>query len=136
MRLVSAAGILIRGSVGRAAYGAAALLFPKVFDAVAPLDQEARYFNRLFGGRDLTIAAGAVAMVRKGELRGPLGANFACEVTDTIALVQEIRTRGGLDRSTWIGLAFNVAGYATWLRAALALGADDPAAERAPILSE
>lgn len=123
MAFVSAGGILVQGSVGRAAYGVLAMAFPKVFDAVAPLDKEARYFNRLFGGRDLTIAAGTVAMMRKGEMRGPLGANFACEITDTIALVQEIRARGGLDRSTAIGLGFNVVGYATWIRAALALRA-------------
>jgi hypothetical protein len=118
---MSAQAILIQGSLGRAAYGLLALMFPKVFDAVAPLDADARYFNRLFGGRDLTIAAGTMAMVRKGELVGPIGANIACEVTDTVALVQEIRARGKLDRSTGIGLAFNVVGYATWLRAVFAL---------------
>jgi hypothetical protein len=71
-------------------------------------------------------------MVRKGELWGPVAANIACEVTDTIALVAEIRTRGGLDRSTGIGLAFNVVGYATWLRAAFALGAGELSGEPAP----
>jgi hypothetical protein len=124
----AAKSILLQGSIGRAVYGVLALLFPKVFDAVAPLDQEARYFNRMFGGRDLTIAAGTLAMIRKGELRGPIGANIACEVTDTVALVQEIRARGGLDRSTSIGLAFNVVGYATWFRAILALRAEHAAA--------
>jgi hypothetical protein len=55
--------------------------------------------------------------VRAGEERQATNLNLICEATDTIALLEEVRTRGGLDRTLAIGLAFNVAGYATWLRA-------------------
>jgi hypothetical protein len=121
-----AAKILIQGSVGRAVYGILALLFPKLLAKSAgmderDLDQEARYFNRLFGGRDLLVAAATVQAARAGELRNATAANLICEFTDTISAVQELRARGKLDRTLVIGFAFNVFGYATWLRAAKAL---------------
>jgi hypothetical protein len=123
-----AAKILLQGSGLRATYGLLALLFPKLlFSSVGmseeDLDQEARYFNRLFGGRDLLVAGLTVAAVRAGELRSATNINLVCEGTDTVSLLEELRSRGGLDRTLAIGLAFNVAGYATWLRAFRALGA-------------
>jgi hypothetical protein len=117
-----AAKILIQGSAIRATYGILAMLFPKVLAAGAGLSEsrvgeEGRYFNRLFGGRDLMVAVGTVAAVRAGAEGKAVGANLACELTDSVALVEELRVRGGIDRTLAIGLAFNVAGYATWLRA-------------------
>jgi len=47
------------------------------------------------------------------------------EVTDSIALVEELRGRGGMDRTVAIGLAFNLAGYATWLRALREMGVSE-----------
>jgi hypothetical protein len=115
-----AAKILIQGSAGRAAYGLLALLFPKLlFSSVgmSEVDGEARYFNRLFGGRDLLVAGATVAAARAGAHSSATKVNLICEVTDSIALAEELRSRGGFDRTLAIGLAFNVAGYATWLRA-------------------
>jgi hypothetical protein len=120
-----AAKILIQGSIGRAGYGILALLFPKLlFKSVGMdetgVDPEARYFNRLFGGRDLLVAGATVAAVKAGAEKQATQANLICELTDTMSLAGELRARGGLDRTLAIGLAFNVVGYATWVRALLA----------------
>jgi hypothetical protein len=120
--------ILLQGSALRAAYGLVALLFPKLLNAAAGLgedevDPDARYINRLFGGRDLLVAGLTVAAVRAGHERHATNINLICEGTDTVSLVEELRTRGGLDRTLAIGLAFNVAGYATCVRALGALRA-------------
>lgn len=118
--------ILIKASIARGAYGVIALLFPKLlFGAVrrgqAEIDADARYFNRLLGGRDIVVAGVSVAAVRAGATRSALTANLACELTDTVSLVEEVRlrggVRGGLDRILVAGLAFNLVGYAAWLRA-------------------
>ena len=119
--------ILLQGSAIRATYGLMALLLPKLlFTSVgmseADVDQEARYFNRLFGGRDLLVAGLTVAAVKSGQERQATNVNLICEGTDTISLLEELRSRGGMDRTLAIGLAFNLAGYATWLRALRALG--------------
>lgn len=123
-----ARAILIQGSVVRALYGILALLAPKVLIAGAPgmskddFDQDARYFNRLFGGRDLLVAVATAAAVRRGGAeREALAANVFCELTDSISLAEELRARRSLDSPTVIGALFNVVGYATWLRAARAL---------------
>ena len=120
--------ILLQGSAIRATYGLFALLFPKLLNAAAgitedELDPDARYINRLFGGRDLLVAGLTVAAVRVGQERQATNINLICEGTDTIALLEELRGRGGMDRTLAIGLAFNLAGYATWLRALRALSA-------------
>src|SRR5947209_20078940 len=117
--------ILLQGSAIRAAYGTLALLFPQLLTASIGMSEEqvgaeARYFNRLFGGRDLLIAALTVLAVRQGEERPATAVNLLCEATDTVALLEELRRRGGWDRVLAVGLAFNVTGYATWARALLA----------------
>jgi hypothetical protein len=118
--------ILIRGSIIRAAYGVLALLFPKLLLAGTAMTEEelgseARYFNRLFGGRDLLVAGATVLAVRAGSPEPAVKANLVAEFTDTVSLAEEARSRGGLDKTLAIGLAFNLAGYATWLRARGAL---------------
>lgn len=119
---MSAAKILLQGSSVRAAYGIAALLFPKQLAMAGGMSEEdvdldARYLNRLFGGRDLTVAGLTVATVRAGEEAQAVRLNLICEATDTVSLIEEVRARGGLDRTLLIGLLFNVFGYATWVRA-------------------
>lgn len=121
-----AAKILIRGSIVRAAYGILALLFPKLLLAGSGMTEDqlgpdARYFNRLFGGRDLLVAAATVIAAKAGEEAKATQANLACEATDTVSFLGELRSRGGLDRTLAIGLAFNLLGYANWLRALRAL---------------
>jgi hypothetical protein len=121
-----AAKILMQGSALRAAYGLLALLFPKLlFGSVgvseADVDVDARYFNRLFGGRDLVVAGATVAAVRSGAERSAAQANLLCEMTDSVALVEELRGGRGLDRTLGIALAFNLTGYVTWVRAFRAL---------------
>jgi hypothetical protein len=127
--------IMIQGSVGRGLYGALALLAPKALLAPIPgidvddLGEDARYFNRLFGGRDLLVAVATVVALRRWDAeREALAANVFCEVTDSISLLQELRERGQLDRVTTIGALFNAVGYLTWLRAARALKAAKPEA--------
>jgi hypothetical protein len=121
-----AAKILLQGSVLRATYGLFALLLPKLLNASAGIredevDPDARYLNRLFGGRDLLVAGLTVAAVRAGDERHATNINLICEGTDTVSLLEELRARRGVDRTLAIGIAFNVAGYATWLRALRAL---------------
>jgi hypothetical protein len=123
-----ASKLLLQGSAMRATYGLFALLFPRLLNASAGIsedevDPDARYLNRLFGGRDLLVAGLTLAAVRAGQEQQATNINLICEGTDTISLFEELRTRGGLDRTLVIGLAFNVAGYATWLRALRALRA-------------
>lgn len=118
--------ILIQGSVIRATYGLLALLFPKLLMKSVGMDErdldpEARYFNRLFGGRDLLVAGGTAAAVKSGQEQPATIANLFCEFTDTVSAVQELRARGKLDRTLAIGFVFNIVGYMTWVRALLAL---------------
>ena len=59
---------LVRGSIIRALYGVLALFFPKLLLAGSGMTEEdlgaeARYFNRLFGGRDLLVAGATVMAV-------------------------------------------------------------------------
>jgi hypothetical protein len=113
---------LLQGSAVRASYGIAALLFPKQLAAAGGMKEEdvdldARYLNRLFGGRDLLVAGLTVAVVSTGNEAGAAKLNLVAEATDTVALLEEVRSRGGLDRTLLIGLVFNLFGYATWIRA-------------------
>jgi len=123
-----ARAIFIQGSIVRGLYGILAMLAPKVLIASAPgmkendLNDDARYFNRLFGGRDLLVALATIAAVRRGAVgREVVAANVFCEVTDSISLAEELRARRKLDAMTVIGALFNLAGYATWIRGARAL---------------
>jgi hypothetical protein len=127
--------LIIQGSIVRGLYGILALLAPSVIVASVPgmseddLDDDARYFNRLFGGRDLLIAIATLAAARRGHGHTAVKVNLGCELTDSVSMVEEIRARRKLDRTTIIGALFNIAGYATWVRAARAL---KPAADPAP----
>ena len=119
---LSAKQRLLQGSAVRASYGIAALLFPKQLAAAGGMKEEdvdldARYLNRLFGGRDLLVAGLTVAVVNTGNEAGAAKLNLLAEATDTVALLEEVRSRGGLDRTLFIGLVFNLFGYATWIRA-------------------
>jgi hypothetical protein len=120
--MASARQLLLQGSAARAGYGITALLFPKQLAAAGGMKEEdvdldARYLNRLFGARDILVAALTVAKIRSGDEAGATKLNLVAEATDTIALVEEVRSRGGLDRTLFIGLVFNAFGYATWIRA-------------------
>jgi hypothetical protein len=129
--------ILLQGSIVRALYGVVALLFPKLLFSLPlgvkeeEVGPEGRYFNRLFGGRDLLVAGATVSAVKAGAARQAVQANLICELTDTISLAEEVRRRGKLDRTLVIGLLFNVTGYATWLRALVALKSKSPEAAEA-----
>jgi hypothetical protein len=120
--MTSSARHLLQGSAARAAYGTAALFFPKQLVAAGGMKEEdvdldARYINRLFGARDILVAALTLAKVRSGEDGAAAKLNLVAEASDTLALIEEVRARGGLDRTLFIGLVFNVFGYATWVRA-------------------
>ena len=74
----------------------------------------------MFGGRDLLVDGMTVLGVRAGQERQMTAVNLTCEATDSVSLLEELRSRGGMDRTLWIGLLFNLTGYATWLRALVA----------------
>ncbi len=119
---------LIRGSIFRAAYGVLALLLPNLLVKLAgmqpeQIDQDARYFNRLFGGRDIVVAGATVAAVKAGAEREAVKANILCELTDTVSILEELRAGRGFDQTLAIAVGFNVVGYLTWLKALKALRA-------------
>jgi hypothetical protein len=115
--------ILIQGSLIRAGYGVAALAFPKYLTAavgVQDFGDNARYMNRLLGGRDIVLAGSTVLAARRGDGAAAARANILAETADTAALLGEYQDRGKLDKVLLIGLAFNVVGHLTWTRALLA----------------
>jgi hypothetical protein len=112
-------GVVLRTVYGVLALGAPRLMFRSAGQSEP--DPNVRYFNALFGGRDIVVAGWTVAALRQGREREALAANIGCELGDSIALVQELRVRGGLDLFTGVGLAFNLLGWASWTRAAAAL---------------
>ena len=117
------ATILKLNAALRTAYGIGALLAPGAQARSAmmpPPAADARYFNALFGGRDLTVAAGTLALLRAGEEKAALVGAASCEVTDLLAWVQEARRRGSADRMVLLGAAFNVVGTLTCIAAARA----------------
>ena len=106
----------------RILYGLFALFAPKRMFASMGFDDpepEARYFNALFGGRDIVVGVWTLKAVGDGDLDQALLANAGCEATDMVALVQEVRHRGGLDRATAAGIGFNVVGWANVIGIAL-----------------
>jgi hypothetical protein len=129
-----AAKTLIQGSIIRATYGILALLLPRLLVKSVgmnpnDIDPDARYFNRLFGGRDILVAGATVAAVKAGAERQATKANMVCEFTDSISLLEELRSGRSFDRTIAIAIAFNVTGYLTWLKAlrALRAGSSDAA---------
>lgn len=119
---------LIRSSIIRATYGVLALLLPNLLVKLAgmqpeQIDQDARYFNRLFGGRDIVVAGATVAAVKAGAEREAVKANILCELTDSVSILEELRAGRGFDQTLAIAVAFNVTGYLTWLKALKALRA-------------
>jgi hypothetical protein len=118
----SPASSLRVGAIVRIVYGVLALFAPtRMFRAFGFGDPEPdpRYFNALFGGRDIVVGAWIMKAVDEGDLDTALAAHMGCEATDTIALAQEVRRRGGFDRATVGGLVFNLIGWASWIRVAL-----------------
>jgi hypothetical protein len=106
------------GGIARIVYGVLALLLPRRMFAAAGYgepDPDVRYFNALFGGRDIVVGLWILKAINEGDHDLALRANVACEATDSVALAQEIRQRGGLDRATAAGLAFNLVGWLSWL---------------------
>ncbi len=123
-----AARTVIMGSLGRGLYGVLALFFPKLFERgpAAITDDDTRYFNRLFGARDILVAFISIVAVQRGNVREAVAINLIAETSDAVANVQEIRERGGPDASTIVGVAFNVVGFSTWLSALRQLRAPSP----------
>jgi hypothetical protein len=106
------------GGIARIVYGVLALFLPRRMFAAFGFgepDPDVRYFNALFGGRDILVGLLILKALREGDEDLALKANIACEATDSIALATELRERGGLDRATAAGLAFNVVGWLSWL---------------------
>jgi hypothetical protein len=118
-----AGSILLRIALVRTVYGALSILWPKAIFGPARMrpGPDTRYFNALFGGRDLTVAATIVALVRAGREREALLVNASCEATDLASLAQEIRARGGVDSTVAGGIGFNVMGWAGCAQVARAL---------------
>jgi hypothetical protein len=109
---------LVSVAIVRTLYGLAALFAPRLLSGPAnlpDLEPDERYFNGLFGGRDLTVAGLTVAALQTGREREAVLANLSCEATDLVALGLEIRRRGGVDRVTGVGIVFSAFGLLGWL---------------------
>jgi hypothetical protein len=114
----SPAATLRFGGIVRIVYGLLALFAPKRMFSSFGFDEpdpDARYFNALFGGRDIVVGLWILKAVRDGDEDLALKANIACEASDSVALANELRARGGFDQATSAGLAFNVVGWLSWL---------------------
>jgi hypothetical protein len=112
------------GAIVRIVYGVVALFAParmfKAFGMGDP-DPDVRYFNALFGGRDIVVGLWTLKAVDEGRLDHALLANVGCETTDGIALVQEVRSRGKVDGVVAGAIAFNLVGWTSWIRVARSL---------------
>src|SRR5687768_8743564 len=118
---MSARGILGTVCVLRTAYGAASLFAPDAMAKAArvpPPEPDARYFNALFGGRDFSIVAATIGLLRAGREREAVLLNASCEATDALALLQEYRRRGTVDTSVAAGAAFAAVGQSLCIAAA------------------
>jgi hypothetical protein len=117
--------LMINGSTVRLAYGVLSLFAPNLLFKLSgkPVEAEPRYFNALFGGRDLTVVGATFAALKAGREREAVLLNMSCEATDLVSLGLEARARGGLDQTLAAAIAFNVFGWATWLTAWRRLGA-------------
>ena len=111
--------LMFNGSAVRLAYGLASLFAPDTLFKLSgkPVEPEPRYFNALFGGRDVSVVAATAAALRAGREKEAVLLNMSCEATDLVALIQEARARGGLDQTLIAAIGFNVFGWATWLAA-------------------
>lgn len=110
---------MLNGNAVRLAYGLLSLFAPNLLFKLSgkPVEDEPRYFNALFGGRDLTVVGATVVALNAGREREAILLNMSCEATDLLALGQEVRARGGVDQTIAAAIAFNVFGWTTWLTA-------------------
>lgn len=103
----------------RIAYGLLSLFAPRLLFKLSgkPVQDEPRYFNALFGGRDISVAAVMLAALRSGREREALIVNASCDATDVVAFAQELRARGGMDQTLAAAAVFSLFGWATNLAA-------------------
>jgi hypothetical protein len=103
----------------RLAYGMLSMFTPDLLFKLSgkPVEAEPRYFNALFGGRDLSVCAATISSLKAGRDREAVLLNISCEATDLVALLQEVRARRGLDQTLAAAIAFNAFGWTTWLSA-------------------
>jgi hypothetical protein len=119
---------IIQGSLLRATYGVLAAAAPRMllkalFLDEAVLGEQGRYFNRLLGGREIIVATRSIAAVNAGEPEKAVKINLLCSATDTMALLHELKERGGMDATLMRGLGFNMLSWAITLRAMRETGA-------------
>src|ERR1700709_927760 len=111
--------LMLNGTSVRLAYGMLSMFTPNLLFKLSgkPVEAEPRYFNALFGGRDLSVCAATLSALKAGREREAGLLHMSCEATDLVALVQEARARGGLDQTLVAAIAFNTFGWATWVSA-------------------
>jgi hypothetical protein len=116
---MTAQTLMRNGLAVRGLYGVLSLFAPDLLFKLSgkPVEAEPRYFNALFGGRDLSVTWASVAAMRAGRTPEAIALNMSCEATDTISLIQELRARGGFDQTLVAAVAFNVFGWSTWIAA-------------------
>ena len=97
-----ARAILIEGSIGRGLSGILALLAPKMLVAAVPgireedVHEDARYFNRLLGGRELLVAIATVIAARQGRgEREAVAVTFSARSQTRFRLLVSYASAGG-----------------------------------------
>lgn len=119
--------LLTLGSIARLAYGIASLLAPRhtirtLVGRDYGVEQDAGYFNRLFGVRELVLGgATMIACQKRRGMGAAVAANLVSETGDSAALLLEIRERGGIDPVMRSAIGMNVAGLGAFLTAAFLL---------------
>ncbi|MGQ0465010.1 MAG: hypothetical protein ACT4QG_06780 [Sporichthyaceae bacterium] len=103
----------------RIGYGLGAILAPKALLAVLRVKPEpdTRGFNAFLGSRDIVIGAVSLCAKDVPAVRAAVTLNQGCEIVDSVVLAQEVRAGRRVDLFSVAGLAFNLLGWVTWLRA-------------------
>ena len=112
--MASASTILRQTAAIRVGYGLGSWFAPQTMVrafGLPEMEEDTRYLNAAFGGRDFSVAGVTEAALRAGRQREAFWLNASCEATDLVALLLEVRRRGGIDRTLAVGIVFNGLGW-------------------------
>jgi hypothetical protein len=111
--------VMTAGSVGRLAYGLAAMFAPRFMAGrYAPAEPESVMSLRGFGGQYIAIAVFTLFSARSPHLARPaLLLNVGVDICDAMAGGFEVRENGVRDPIAVGGVALPAINFATWLLA-------------------
>lgn len=108
----------------RIGYGVVAITAPDLMFRLlrAKPQADARGFNAFLGSRDIVVGIASLRAADRREVLDAAKVNHANEMIDSVVLAQELRHGRRGDLFTIVGVAFNLLGHATWIRARRLLG--------------